>query len=121
MRISFIICACLIFFLSAQSKLPTPVRPFFGLDKLFHAIAFGAFAFTLSFWFKRERWAENCLKYTLLVVGMTALYGLSDEIHQYFVPNRSSSVYDLLADIAGACLAAGLRLLLLKNWCKIEK
>jgi VanZ family protein len=32
------------------------------------------------------------------------LYGASDEIHQYFVPNRSSEVQDWLADAAGAVL-----------------
>lgn len=117
MRLSFIICASLIFFLSSQAKLPSPIKPFFGLDKVFHTIAFGAFAFTLTFWFKTEKWINNAKKYVLLVICITVLYGLSDEIHQYFVPNRSSSVvYDLLADTLGAFLAVGLRLLLIKKF-----
>ena len=116
MRLSFIICASLIFFLSSQAKLPSPIKPFFGLDKVFHTIAFGAFAFTLTFWFKTEKWINNAKKYVLLVICITVLYGLSDEIHQYFVPNRSSSVYDLLADTIGAFLAVGLRLLLINNF-----
>jgi len=115
MRISFIICALLIFFLSSQSKLPSPPNPFFGLDKVFHIIAFGAFAFTLTFWFKTEKWISKAQKYVLLVICITVLYGLSDEIHQYFVPNRSSSVYDLLADTLGAFLAVGLRILMVKK------
>lgn len=116
MRISFIICALLIFFLSSQSKLPSPPKPFFGLDKIFHIIAFGAFAFTLTFWFKTEKWISKAKKYVLFVICITVIYGLSDEIHQYFVPNRSSSVYDLLADTIGAFLAVGLRLLLINNF-----
>ena len=116
MRLSFIICASLIFFLSSQAKLPSPIKPFFGLDQVFHTIAFGAFAFTLTFWFKTEKWINNAKKYVLLVICITVLYGLSDEIHQYFVPNRSSSVYDLLADTLGAFLAVGLRLLLIKKF-----
>ncbi|MBK7255512.1 MAG: VanZ family protein [Ignavibacteria bacterium] len=31
----------------------------------------------------------------------TSLYGLSDEAHQYFVPNRSCEFYDWIADVAG--------------------
>ncbi|MEL3901393.1 MAG: VanZ family protein [Treponema phagedenis] len=115
MRISCIVCACLIFFLSSQSQLPASSNSVWGMDKLLHIAAFGTFAFTLSFWFKRESWYKKTVKLAVIVIGITALYGLSDEVHQYFVPNRSSSVYDLLADITGACLAVGLRLLLLKR------
>jgi len=33
---------------------------------------------------------------------------VSDEIHQAFVPGRSSDTLDVVADLTGACLAAGL-------------
>jgi len=32
------------------------------------------------------------------------LYGITDEIHQLYVPNRNFDVGDLLADLAGATL-----------------
>ena len=32
------------------------------------------------------------------------LYGLSDEIHQIFVPGRQFCIYDLLADAIGAIM-----------------
>jgi len=32
----------------------------------------------------------------------TIIYGATDEIHQYFVPNRDSDVFDWLADVVGA-------------------
>jgi VanZ family protein len=37
-------------------------------------------------------------------VFIAAAYGLSDEIHQQFVPSRVASIYDLLADTIGAFL-----------------
>ena len=37
---------------------------------------------------------------------LSAAYGASDEFHQYFVPGRDCSGFDLLADIAGS--AAGI-------------
>lgn len=36
--------------------------------------------------------------------GFSFLYACSDEIHQYFVPGRSSEIRDILLDTAGAIL-----------------
>jgi VanZ family protein len=38
-------------------------------------------------------------------VLLATLYGVSDEIHQSFVPNRTPDVYDVLADATGAAAA----------------
>lgn len=40
-----------------------------------------------------------------LALAVTALYGITDEIHQSFVPGRTPSVPDLLIDLIGAALA----------------
>lgn len=42
----------------------------------------------------------------LAALFLAAAYGASDEFHQYFVPGRDCSGFDLLADIAGS--AAGI-------------
>ena len=42
---------------------------------------------------------------TLWIVVVAGLFGLSDEIHQHFVPTRNSSVLDLFSDVVGAWLA----------------
>ena len=41
-----------------------------------------------------------------LSVGLSALYGVSDEFHQAFVAARQSDVLDWVADAAGSLLAA---------------
>lgn len=38
-------------------------------------------------------------------VLLATLYGVSDELHQSFVPGRSADRYDVLADCLGAALA----------------
>lgn len=40
-------------------------------------------------------------------VVCTLLYGIFDEVHQAFVPNRSPELFDVLTDTAGAAAAAG--------------
>jgi VanZ family protein len=41
----------------------------------------------------------------VLATLLASLYGISDEIHQSFVPGRSPDVLDWLADTSGALLA----------------
>ena len=48
-------------------------------------------------------------------VGLAIAYGISDEIHQSFVPGRDASVGDLIADSVGAALGAGLVVYLLRR------
>jgi VanZ family protein len=48
----------------------------------------------------RWRWSKAGL-----ALGITALYAVSDELHQTFVPARQGSVWDVLLDTSGAVLA----------------
>lgn len=115
MRCMSIGIAVAIFLLSAQSKLPIP-KPvsFHGLDKLLHACAFGSLAFTLSYWFAADKWLTKPFRYFVVVCLITACYGISDEIHQIFVPGRDASIYDWFADCSGAVLAVLLRISVVK-------
>ena len=40
----------------------------------------------------------------LLSIAASTGYGISDEIHQYFVPYRSADIMDVLADMVGSCI-----------------
>ena len=52
-------------------------------------------------------WHQACL----LGMAVAMLYGISDEIHQYFIPGRHSSLSDVMADFFGAVMAYGAALL----------
>lgn len=41
----------------------------------------------------------------VLAIGLASVYGVSDELHQSFVPGRTPDVMDWLVDTAGAALA----------------
>ncbi len=42
----------------------------------------------------------------ILVVTLSTLYGLSDEIHQSFVPGRDADLGDVMADGVGSLIGA---------------
>lgn len=44
-------------------------------------------------------------KTNLVAAIIASLYGLVDEVHQYFVPNRSATVIDLVKDVLGVTIA----------------
>lgn len=49
--------------------------------------------------------ASNKTKTKLWIVALCVLYGITDEWHQAYVPNRSPDVLDLLNDTFGASVA----------------
>lgn len=67
-----------------------------GADKVAHAGAYGVLGALLTVATGRP-W---------LAVLISALFGVSDEFHQSFVPQRAADVYDVLADTIGATIGA---------------
>ena len=96
--------AGLIFYLSSQPSIEAPAL-FPGQDKLFHLIAFGVLGLLTMGSLQAPRAGYSPRQVWLVVLAVT-LYGILDEIHQYFVPGRSADVYDALADASGALLGA---------------
>lgn len=99
--------AGILFYLSHQPVLPAPPTG----DKLAH---FGAYAvlgalLTRAFYFG-TRWSLGLVFTTSALAA--SLYGISDEIHQSFVPGRSADVADVAADALGALVGAGIAIAL---------
>ncbi len=97
--------------LFTQSSIPgdrIPDLAIFTHDKLIHCLIYVIFAFSVHRAIRYQTRFPLLLKhpyfFTFLII---ALYGASDEFHQYFVPMRSCSLYDWLADCFGAVLLIG--------------
>ncbi len=93
---------CVLIFWQSSGPVPprTPSLP--GLDKLVHAGVYALLAFLAARAFAtlpRSR-APRTLASAAAVFAV--LYGLSDEIHQAFVPERTADIWDLVADALGA-------------------
>jgi VanZ family protein len=76
------------------------------LDKFYHVMAYSGLAFVLmrALCFTCATRPITPLIFSAAV--MTIVYGGFDELHQAFTPNRVMSLYDLLADAAGAGVGA---------------
>jgi VanZ family protein len=76
--------------------------PFF--DKLLHAGGYGLLGLLFCRAY-RSRWPAASGRFLARrAVLSAALFGLSDEIHQYFVPFRTADPWDVLADAVGAAI-----------------
>jgi VanZ family protein len=95
--------AFLIFLMSSQdtSSVPLPAH----LDKLIHFFIFGILCFLICWSLSFVKIGNKRVYTIILAIGITSLYGMLDEFHQYFTPNRSVEVLDWLADAAGAVTA----------------
>ena len=101
--------AGVIFYLSAQSH-PEEQLPSFLLkdvsDKVLHAVEYGILALLC---YRAFRWAAGpaVVRQAVVWAIVTAsVYGVTDEVHQFFVPFRESSWLDWLADTIGAAIGA---------------
>jgi VanZ family protein len=100
--------AALIFFLSSIPRLPSPPGPF--SDKHFHFASYAVFAALLVRALASARLRDVNGRVAVLAILVATLYGVTDEIHQMFVPGRTAALDDLAADALGAAAAAGLLL-----------
>ena len=99
-----IIIYCVLIFI--QSSYPAiksaPEWPYF--DKVLHCIAYALLGALFLRAFKTSRLKNNIKLMLILSILCSSLYGISDEIHQYFVPYRDADLMDVLADMLGGIL-----------------
>jgi len=102
-NVTFLTIYCsLIFWLSSQTALPTPIL-FSHQDKLHHLGAY--FIMGILAWRFFNDYFKNSKTVIALSLCFCSLYGLSDEWHQSFVPNREDDLLDWVADTLGASIA----------------
>lgn len=78
-------------------------------DKVIHVGLYGVLGATLA-WGKihsRIGWPHGVL------VALGALYGVTDEWHQAFVPGRAVSFFDWIADVTGVVLGYSVVLIMI--------
>ena len=100
----------LIFYLSSLSRIEVveTITTFILKDKLLHLLEYSILAILL---YRLLNQYEKLQPIALvLAITLSTLYGLTDELHQLFVPGRFFSISDLFADFIGS------NIILLRNY-----
>lgn len=105
--------AVVIFLLSSFPNPPGP-RGAEWQSYAAHTVEYAVFAFLAArllaaIWPASPPWQLALAAWVLAV-----LYGLSDELHQAFVPGRDASLVDVAFDTIGAAMGAGLAIAALR-------
>jgi VanZ family protein len=98
---------CLAIFIeSSFSSEEYPKIDFELSDKIVHFIIYFVLFIAAYYSFVNQDKFALLKNYPLTIsLIFTAVYGASDEFHQYFVPGRSCEFYDWVADFAGGLFA----------------
>jgi len=89
---------CTLFFLSSLESDSIPSFGFQFNDLVAHFCVYTVLGYLLSIAFLR---GEKALSRIALVLLLGWLYGMSDEVHQLFVPGRFATITDWGADAVG--------------------
>ena len=110
----FLYCGIIIY-LSSQSYPSRHLPSFlFGLsDKLVHGVEYGILGILLYRAFLQTSGTIESISLAIICAGA---FGISDEIHQWFVPHRQADTWDVLADTLGATLFVFAWIFLLKKF-----
>jgi VanZ family protein len=73
-------------------------------DKVAHALLYSGLGFLVARALTGGRRQHVSFWLAIATVAAVTLYGLTDETHQLFVPNRQFDLKDLAADLVGASI-----------------
>ena len=110
-----ILLYCLLIFIQSSFPASEHVPEFDFSDKLLHVGAYAVLGFLLYRAFSAMDKGATTVRLIAMSIFLTALYGASDEIHQYFVPSRSAEFLDFAADAIGGILGAMTGMIIYKN------
>ena len=97
-----LILYCLFIYIQSDHPSPEQIPTFPYVDKVLHVTAYGIMGILFYRAYQTLRLKDNIKMLMFLSVISASLYGISDEIHQSFVPFREAEVADVIADMIGA-------------------
>jgi len=101
----WIVLYCAFIFWESSKKIPIDVNESLpGIDKLVHAGLYGLLAALVAFGMRNAATPHPPRRLFLWPIYFAVFYGITDEIHQSFVPGRDFDPWDALANFAGAAL-----------------
>jgi VanZ family protein len=101
-----VIAYCGLIFFQSSRPVPEALPAIPHLDKLLHVTAYAFLSILFFRAFMTTRLKDTPKGPLFLSILCAGLYGISDELHQHFVPYRSAEVLDVLADIIGSVIGS---------------
>ncbi len=99
-----LLIAALIFYISSMPFQKGTLVDFPYKSIIYHFIIYLVFAFFLSMSLIKGKKHKNYWIFIAILIALA--YATTDELHQWFVPNRYCSVSDFLIDSAGIFIGA---------------
>jgi len=96
-----ILLAIIIFYISSLVFEPSGKGGFDIKPIAYHIVIFFVFGFFLLISLVKGKYKNRIL----LAILIAFLYAISDELHQFFVPGRSCSIFDVWLDFTGVLMA----------------
>ncbi|MFA5857139.1 MAG: VanZ family protein [Candidatus Pacearchaeota archaeon] len=94
--------AVFIFYMSSKSFASGTIGPEWEIKPfLYHFTIF----FLLGLFLTISLYKKDNKLMIILSILLAISYGITDELHQFFVPGRESSIFDVLTDTTGILLA----------------
>ena len=97
-----LIAYCLAIYIQSDHPSPERIPTFAFSDKILHFLAYGLLAILFFRAYTTLPLKDRINMLILLSIGSATLYGISDEIHQYFVPYRQADILDAIANAIGS-------------------
>ena len=97
-----VILYCIAIYIQSDFPSSEHIPTFEFSDKVLHFLAYAVMGVLFYRAYQTLRFKENLRLLILLSIVSASLYGISDEIHQYFVPYRDASIFDVIANFLGA-------------------
>jgi len=94
--------AVLIFYFSSLPTIPSIIIEIIPETLIWHMIEYAILSILLLRSFinsKNTTFKENAIHLAIIIA---ILYGVTDEIHQYFVPGRTFDILDIIANSVGS-------------------
>ncbi len=105
----------LIFLASSISRLPFKL-PVVWMDKVIHFAEYAVLAVLVARAIRSLAWPKKWWATWLVTIAAVVIIGSLDELYQGTVAGRDSSVFDLLADVAGGALGSLAYLWIAMRW-----
>ena len=93
---------CLLIYIQSSYPSPEELPQLPYLDKILHFAVYALLGILFLRALKTLPIKDNIKLITILAITLSSLYGISDEIHQHYVPYRDADITDALADIIGS-------------------